>query len=72
MGGETYVAQKRVAVWVLCLLADAHFLSLDITPDGKRFIGIAAEGQPQSEGAAPQMQVVLNWFEEFKQRVPVK
>jgi serine/threonine-protein kinase len=45
----------------------------DLHPDGKRFIGVvtagegpnAASGQP----SAPQIQVVLNWFEDVKQRV---
>ena len=45
----------------------------DITLDGK-FIGIVAAGQNTASGApaAPQIQVVLNWFEELKQRVPTK
>ncbi len=44
----------------------------DITPDGKRFVGVVAAGQTQSGApATPQIQVVLNWFEELKQRVPV-
>jgi serine/threonine protein kinase len=42
----------------------------DILPDG-RFIGVVPAGQTQSLGA-PQMNVVLNWFEELKQRVPVR
>jgi len=38
----------------------------DITPDGKRFIMIKPE-----EGSEPtQVNVVLNWFEELKRRVP--
>jgi Tol biopolymer transport system component len=48
----------------------------DIRPDGKRFLMIKP---PQSAGEAsnsvvlPQkMNIVLNWFEELKQRVPVK
>ena len=45
----------------------------DITPDGKRFVGVVAAGQNQSGApATPQIQVVLNWFEELKQRVPSK
>jgi serine/threonine-protein kinase len=45
----------------------------DITPDG-RFIGIPLAGSldPQSGTLTnPQIQVVLHWFEELKQRVPV-
>ena len=45
----------------------------DITRDGKRFLGVVAAGQTESGApAAPQIQVVLNWFEELKARVPTK
>jgi serine/threonine-protein kinase len=48
--------------------------SYDITLDGKRFLGVVAAGQSSTSGtpAAPQIQVVLNWFEELKARVPTK
>jgi Tol biopolymer transport system component len=41
----------------------------DILPNGK-FIGVVGAGQGTGP-AAPQIQVVLNWFEDLKQRVPV-
>ena len=47
----------------------------DVTPDGK-FIGLAAAGTAPSAGAAQtvaaqmKINVVVNWFEELKQRVP--
>jgi len=50
-------------------------LGWDISPDGKRFLMIKP---PASTGAAPtaagprKINIVLNWFEELKQRVPVK
>jgi serine/threonine-protein kinase len=45
----------------------------DITPDGQRFIGVIDPAQGQvGTAAAPQINVVLNWLEELKQRVPVK
>jgi Tol biopolymer transport system component len=40
----------------------------DITPDG-RFIGVISADQPTT---LPQIQVVLNWFRELRERVPVK
>ncbi len=44
----------------------------DITPDG-RIVGVGGEGQSTGALAAPtQIQVVLNWFEELKARVPIK
>ena len=39
----------------------------DVAPDGQRFLMIR-EGGPDSE--PNQINVVLNWFEELKQRVP--
>jgi serine/threonine-protein kinase len=44
----------------------------DVGPDG-RVLGIAIAGQGASgTAAAQQINVVLNWFEELKQRVPTK
>jgi serine/threonine-protein kinase len=44
--------------------------NFDVTPDGKRFIGIVPAGQTLS--TAPQIEVVLNWMEELKTRLPPK
>lgn len=42
----------------------------DVMPGG-RILGVVPAGQTQRAGpAAPQIQVVLNWFEELKARVP--
>jgi hypothetical protein len=42
-------------------------------PDG-RFLGLAVPGQTETSSApaAPDVRIVLNWFEELKQRVPIK
>ncbi len=42
----------------------------DVTPDGQRFLMVQASEQHDS--AATQIHVVLNWFEELKQRVPTQ
>jgi Tol biopolymer transport system component len=44
----------------------------DLSPDGKRIFGIldGTQAQPGTL-AGPVIQVVLNWLEELKQRVPV-
>ncbi|HSW40722.1 MAG TPA: hypothetical protein VLL97_14665, partial [Acidobacteriota bacterium] len=46
----------------------------DIHPDGKRFLMIKPAGAAPSTGTGerPKITIVLNWFEELKQRVPVK
>ena len=44
----------------------------DIHPDGKRFV-MVSEADDRSVASSPQhMQVVLNWHEELKQRVPTR
>ena len=42
----------------------------DITPDGQRFLMLSTRSETDA-GASPQINVVLNWFEELKARVPV-
>ena len=55
------------------VLFEGQFVSLpytanyDVAPDGQRFLMIQPIAQ---EGASSQINVVLNWFEELKQRVP--
>ncbi len=45
----------------------------DISRDGQHFLGLIVAAQTQSGApAAQQIQVVLNWFEELKARVPSK
>jgi hypothetical protein len=45
----------------------------DITPAGK-FVALVDPREPDASGtsAAPEIRVVLDWFEELKQRVPTK
>jgi hypothetical protein len=43
----------------------------DVTRDG-RFVGLRTDVGPDGRAIAPQIQVVLNWFEELKQRVPIR
>jgi serine/threonine-protein kinase len=44
----------------------------DIHPDGKRFLLMKEAGAASAEGGPQKINIVLNWFEELKQRVPVK
>ena len=44
--------------------------TFDVLPDGQHLIGVVSAGAAQSGAtSAPQIQVVLNWFEDVKQRV---
>ena len=45
----------------------------DITPDGKQFVVILpASSQTGGSRSAPQINIVVNWVEELKQRVPTR
>ncbi len=45
----------------------------DVTADGQRLLIMRSEGVDETAEAAPaQINIVLNWFEELKQQVPVK
>jgi len=53
------------------LLFDRHYegvVNYDVTPDGQRFLMLKSVDQGQA--APTQINVVLNWFEELKQKVP--
>jgi hypothetical protein len=39
-------------------------------PDGKLLSSVAAA--EETANAAPQIRVITNWFEELRQRVPIK
>ena len=43
----------------------AYAREYDITPDG-RFLGVV----PTSQSISGDIQIVINWFEELKRRVP--
>jgi serine/threonine-protein kinase len=47
--------------------------SWDISPDGRRFLMMKEPKPAAAAGGGPRrIQIVLNWFEELKQRVPAK
>jgi hypothetical protein len=52
-----------------------NFNHWDVSPDGKRFLMIK-EPETTDEESAPgwlrKINIVLNWFEELKQQVPVE
>ena len=43
----------------------------DVTPDGQRFVLVTPEVVEAGDDRLRQIRVVLNWFEELKERVPV-
>ena len=54
-------------------ISDAH--TWDISPDGKRFLMMKPPelaGETSTAEETWQVDIVLDWFEELKERVPVK
>ena len=50
------------------------FRNFDFMPNGERFVTVvpAVDGETEEEQAPPdQINIILNWFEELKERVPV-
>ena len=48
------------------------YRSFDVSPDGERLLVVFPADRPDTgEPARPQINIVLNWFEELKERVPV-
>jgi len=43
-----------------------------MSPDGKRFLMIKESGPDGAAESPRRINMVLNWFEELKQRVPIK
>jgi hypothetical protein len=44
----------------------------DVTPDGRRFLMVAGGSLTEAdEVPSSQINIILNWFEELKERVPV-
>jgi serine/threonine-protein kinase len=55
-------------------MATSYERNYDISRDGQRFLGLIDATQATQSGRteAEQIQVVLNWFDELKRKVPVK
>ncbi len=48
------------------------YRSFDMSPDGERLLMVFPADRPDTGASArPQINIVLNWFEELKARVPV-
>jgi hypothetical protein len=55
------------------VLAPGAPRNYDLAPDGKHFLIVVEAGaRPDAAESSRQIQVVTNWFEELKARVPMK
>ena len=72
--GHCHAAEFLCRASPRCSLRDrtcrpqATFPNYDVSPDGQRFLML--KPSESAEAAPTQINVVLNWFEELKQKVP--
>ena len=66
---EPFFASEPVELLDIVMRIDSNF---DVTADGQRFLVTVPVGGGETEGdpAHPRINVILNWFEELKERVP--
>ena len=66
---ESFSASDPVEISDIVMRGATGF---DVTADGQRFLVTIPAGTTETAGeaATPRINVVLNWFEELKQRVP--
>lgn len=66
----TLTAERAVPIGEF--MSFAYYRSFDITPDGDQFLVVLPASQTEDgEGSRQGIHVVLNWFEELKERVPI-
>ena len=69
----TFSAGNPAKLFETRYLVPNNARTYDVSADGQRFLMIKSTTNAREAGAAPpNIVVVLNWFEELKQRVPVK
>ncbi len=69
-GGVTFGTPVRFPASVTGDRLSGQPRAWDILPDG-RFIGIVSGTEDATRSSASELRLVLNWFEELKQKVPV-
>jgi eukaryotic-like serine/threonine-protein kinase len=70
----TFGSGKAVALPIEALFNSPLARNYDVTPDGKQFVVItpAVASTDSNRSSTPQINVVLNWYEELKRLVPTK
>ena len=64
------VSQPVVMATPEILGSAASMRHFDVLPDGKRFLVVLPEGATDAGTQTPQINVVLNWFDELKAKAP--
>jgi len=66
----SFTSERQLPVQGFVTVANRR--DYDIEPDGERFVMVfPADLDNLEEAARPQINIVQNWFEELKERVPV-
>lgn len=68
-GGGSFAAGNPARVLERAYASPGPGRTYDVSPDGRRFLMIKA-GATDEDYAAPELVVVLNWFEELERLVP--
>ena len=69
----SFVVVKTAPLPIEGIMGETGPRGYDITPDGKSFVVMIPKSQPDPSKVSPeQINITLNWFEELKQRAPVK
>jgi hypothetical protein len=65
-GGDLRLSQPRQLFEQRYAFQNISIANYDVSPDGQRFVMV------KDEAGSGRLNVVLNWFEELKARVPAK
>jgi Tol biopolymer transport system component len=65
----TFTSEETVPIGEF--MSFGYYRSFDVTPDGERFLVVLPPEQTNSDATQLQINIVQNWFEELKERVPV-
>jgi serine/threonine-protein kinase len=69
----SFVIRKTTPLPIKGVIGETGPRSYDITPDGKHFVVMLPKSHADADKApSEQINVTLKWFEELKQRVPVR
>ncbi len=68
----TFVPENPQELFELPAMRRGEGRTYDVSPDGQRFLAInAVPLETDADASPPQINIILNWFEELKARVPV-
>jgi hypothetical protein len=69
--GTTFASGNPAPVLERAYYLQNLWRTYDVSPDGRRFLMIK-EGADDAEARAPQLVIVLNWFEKLKRLAPAR